>query len=102
MGLYQRYVDCFTDYDEETFKSIHHEDFIFLRETEMLTLDEHVEIITPLATKEDWNWHKVAKLLYEDNYVSLTRWEDGDDVITVTFYLKDDLCWRQLVNRVPK
>ena len=40
--------------------------------------------------------------LYEDDYVSLTRWEDGNDVITVTFYLKEGLCWRQLVNRVPR
>ena len=102
MGLFDKFLDCFNNFDPNTFRDLHHEDFIFLRETEMLTRDEHVEVISRVATKDDWNWQNIVTLLYEDDYVSLIRWEESGEVVTNSCFVKDGQCWRSVVNRVPK
>ena len=42
MSLYKIF-GCIFKWDLETFKNIHHEDYMFVRETDLLTRDEHVD-----------------------------------------------------------
>jgi len=49
MTLFQKYVEVFTDWDVDAFRGLHHEDFMFVRETDLLNLDEHIEIIDKLV-----------------------------------------------------
>ena len=49
MSLSQKYKAVFANWDKEVFRDIHHEDFLFIRETELLTLDDHVENLDKLA-----------------------------------------------------
>ena len=49
MSLSQKYKAVFANWDKEVFRDIHHEDFMFIRETELLTLDDHVENLDKLA-----------------------------------------------------
>ena len=44
MSMFQQLIECFNNWDEDTFKQLHHEDFMFIRETELLNRDEHVSI----------------------------------------------------------
>lgn len=37
MSLYKKYLDVYSNWDLETFKNIHHEDYMFVRETEFFT-----------------------------------------------------------------
>ena len=40
MSMFQQLIECFNNWDEETFKELHHEDYMFIRETELLNRDE--------------------------------------------------------------
>ena len=67
-----------------------------------LNRDEHVEVISELATKPGWNWHKIAKCIYEDEYLSIIRWEDNGEIVTHVSTIKNDQVWRAVISRVPK
>ena len=43
MSMADQYREIFTNWDKEAFKEMHHEDFMFIRETELVQRDEHVE-----------------------------------------------------------
>ena len=49
MSVYEKYFDVYSNWDLEKFKNIHHEDYMFVRETELLTRDEHVESFAELV-----------------------------------------------------
>ena len=40
MSVRDELKSVFTEWNKEVFRDIHHEDFMFIRETELLTLDE--------------------------------------------------------------
>ena len=50
----KQYRSCWAKWDKEVFCDIHQKDFLFIRETELLTLDEHVEVIDHLVTTTDF------------------------------------------------
>ena len=102
MSLFQKYVDVFYNWDKDVFRSLHHEDFMFIRETELLTLDEHVPTIHELASKGKMDWHTKAKLAHEDEFFMAARWEQEGDIITNVHLKKDGLSWRALVSRTQK
>jgi|TARA_B110000037_G_C17023045_1_gene466134 hypothetical protein len=103
MSLIKKYLDVYSNWDLETFRNIHHEDYMFIRETDLLTRDEHVDNFVKLTTDPNWNWDwfKSVDVLYEDKHVLLTRWEDNGDIVTNTSIIKDGLCWRAIVVRNP-
>ena len=70
MTLFQKYVEVFTDWDVDAFRGLHHEDFMFVRETDLLNLDEHIEIIDKLVWDGQMNWHKVASWFTKTNICS--------------------------------
>ena len=45
MGMFEKSRQVFRNWDLEAFRDLRHEDFFFIREIELLTLDEHVENI---------------------------------------------------------
>ena len=63
MSMFQQLIECFNNWDEETFKELHHEDFMFIRETELLNRDEHVSNVSKLVKEPAWNWQHVATLI---------------------------------------
>ena len=66
MSLFQKYVDVFYNWDRQFFRSLHHEDFMFIRETELLMLDDHKTVIDELASKREMDWHTKATLSHKD------------------------------------
>ena len=66
MSLFQKYVDVFYNWDRWVFRSLHHEDFMFIRETELLMLDDHKTVIDELASKREMDWHTKATLSHKD------------------------------------
>ena len=75
---------------------------MFIRETELLTLDDQVDTIDRLVRENDYHkfFLKNAELIHENNYVSEGRWREGDEVITSVILIKKGKAWRQIVNRV--
>ena len=101
MSLFQNFVDVFTNFDPDIFRSLHDEDFMMVRETELSTLDEHCEIINELAAAPEWDWHLKAELIHENKYVMECRWRDGDEMVTNVNMIKNAKSWRSIVSRVP-
>mgnify|MGYP001594063985 CR=1 FL=1 len=56
MSLFKKYLDVYSNWDLQIFKNIHHENFMFIRETDLLTIDEHVESFAKLALDPNWNF----------------------------------------------
>ena len=102
MSMNQKYVSVFSNWDKETFRDIHHEDFMFIRETELLTLDEQVENIDRLIRENDFGkqFVKIANLIHQNDYVSEVRWQEGNEIITSVTLIKNGKAWRQIANRV--
>ena len=92
----------FTEWNKEVFRDIHHEDFMFIRETELLTLDEHVENIDKLVSEEDFGkkFLRMAELVHENDYLTEWRWCEGGETVTAVILTKNGKAWRQIASRV--
>ncbi|MAI59151.1 MAG: hypothetical protein CML56_09300 [Rhodobacteraceae bacterium] len=103
MSVFKQYQSVFANWDKEIFKNIHHDDFLFIRETELLTLDEHVKVIDNAVKTTDFaeQQNRNMVLIHANEYVEEYRWRDNDDIVTVVFLLKNGKTWRQIANRVP-
>ena len=89
------------NWDKEEFKKIHHPDYMFIRETELLTRDEHVDNIDRLVREKDFfNTFKI-QLVHENEFISEGRWEDNGEIVTRVFLMKQGKAWRQIVSRTP-
>ena len=45
MASFERAQKIFNNWDKEAFRAVHHEDYMFIREFEMVTLEDHVESV---------------------------------------------------------
>ena len=89
------------NWDKEKFRNLHHEDFLFIRETELLHRDDHVENIDRLVTEGKFDLSKSPTLVHENEYISEARWQDGNERVTRVFMIKEGKAWRQIVSRIP-
>ena len=89
------------NWDKEAFRKLHHEDFLFIRETELLTRDEHVNNIDRLVREKDFFKTFKPQLIHENEFISEARWEDNEQIITRIFLMKQGKAWRQIVSRTP-
>ena len=103
MGMFEKSRQVFKNWDLEAFRDLHHEDFFFIRETELLTLDEHVENIGRLVETTNI-LEKVLQqtLIHENEHITEIRWQEGNEVVTnVMLKREDDKIWRSIVIRNP-
>ena len=42
MASFERAQKIFNNWDKEAFRAAHHEDYMFIREFEMVTLEDHI------------------------------------------------------------
>ena len=89
------------NWNEEKFKELHHEDFLFIRETELLTRDEHCDNISRLVSETDFFKGFKPQLIHENEFISEARWEDNGEIITRVFLMKKGKIWRHIVSRTP-
>ena len=99
LSVYKKYFDVYSSWGLKKFKNIHHKYYIGVRETELLTTDEHVESYTKLVDDPNWNLDLFIDLevICEDQHILLTRWQDKHNVVAITALIKEELCWRSVV-----
>ena len=90
----------FNNCDKEASRAANHPDCMFIREFEMVTLEDHVDTIDQLL-QNGYDVHKRWTLIHENDYIDEIRWEDNEIVTHVSF-VKYGLLWRNFVNRVEK
>lgn len=104
MGVFNKYKEVFGAdvWDKEAFRAIHHEDYMFIREAELLTLDEHVENMDSFVRNNDGFRLTLARtsLIHENEYVTESRWEDDGEIVTNITLVKNGKSRPSIVNRV--
>ena len=101
MGLSEKMMDIFSNWDKEAFRAAHHPDYMFVREFEMITLDEHVEIMDGLK-QQGYDVEKRWQVIHEDDHVGIIRYDEGEETVSNVSLIKDGLLWRGFVNRIQK
>ena len=74
---------------------------MFIREIELLMLDDHITVIDELASKREMDWHTKATLSHKDGYLIAACWEQEGKIIMNVHVKKLGLSWRALVSRTP-
>ena len=102
MSIFDRITAAFTakPYNLKLFKSLHHSEFMFVRELDLISRDEFCKSIDGLVSNGWEDWKKI-ELVHENHYAMETRWRDGDEVVTRVNLKKDGLLWRSMVSRIP-
>ena len=101
MTVSKRINEIFHNWDKEAFRAMYHPDYMFIREFEMVTVNDHIETLDQ-AMKDGYDVHKRWTTIHENDYVSELRWEEGNEVVTHVSLLKEGLLWRGFVNRAEK
>tara|TARA_B100001093_G_C26592706_1_gene912252 strand:- start:147 stop:458 length:312 start_codon:yes stop_codon:yes gene_type:complete len=101
MRLSDKMMEIFSNWDKEAFRAAHHADYMFVRELEMVTLDEHVEIMDGLK-QQGYDVEKRVQVIHEDDHVGIIRYDEGEETVSNVSLVKDGLLWRGFVNRTPK
>ena len=105
MSFFEKAGDVLANWNKEEFRKLFHEDFLFIRETELVTLDDHINnfdkfMFKPENAKELIERRRNA-LVHENDFVTEVRFEEKGEIVTNVFLKKDGLGWRSIVNRVP-
>ena len=90
MGLSEKMMDIFSNWDKEAFRAAHHPDQMFVREFEMVTLDAHVEIMDGLK-QQDYDVEKRWQVIHEDDHVGIIRYDEGEEIVSNVSPIKNGL-----------
>ena len=90
MASFERAQKIFNNWEKEAFRAAHHEDYMFIREFEMVTLEDHVESVDEVM-RNGYDVHKRWTLMHENEYVEEVRWEEDDEIVTHVSLKKDGL-----------
>jgi len=102
MTLFEKTIRAFENQDFELLKSIHHEDFMFVREFSMSSREDHLTNLKerlPTSTL-----HERVQCVHEDDNVLVMRYPDIDDngiaYFTSNVSIKHEgLYWRTMVKK---
>ena len=104
MSFYEKSVDVFLNWDKNIFRNLLHDDFLFLREFELVTVDDYVEMMHRFMLEKGSADIMAARinqsLIHENEDVTELRWEDNGEIVTNLFLKKEGLAWRSMVKRV--
>ena len=101
MSVQAKMQKIFDNWDKEAFIAAHHPDYMFIREFEMVTPEDHVDTIDQLM-QNGYDVHKRWMLIHENDYIDEIRWEENNEIVTHVSLVKDGLMSRGYVNRVEK
>jgi len=105
MSFFQKSVEVLNNWDKIIFRSLYHDDFLFLRAFELVTVDDYAEMMHKFMVEEgsaDIVAVRMAQgLIHENEDVTEIRWEDNGEIVTNVFLKQDGLAWRSVVKRVP-
>ena len=103
MSFFEKSGEIIQDWDKNEFRKLFHEDFMFIREFEMVTLEDHINNIDVFMTEQDRTKmmaeRRRTSLIHENRFVTEVRWEEGGEIVTNVFLKKAGLVWRSIVNR---
>ena len=102
MTSFARTTEVFSaeKWDPIAFKNCFHDEFMFVREMDLVTRDEFCASIDNLMVQGKLDWQNI-ELVHENDHVMETKWIDGDELVVRVNLKKDGLTWRSIVKRTP-
>ena len=80
MGLSEKMMDIFYNWDKDAFRAAHHPDYIFVREFEMVTLDKHIEIMDRLK-RQVYYMEKTWQVIHAVDHVAIICYDEGEETV---------------------
>jgi len=108
MSFYEKSEEILANWDKNEFRKLFHNDFLFIREAELVTLDDHMDNLDEWMTSSNASSEDRKKmmaerrrnsLIHENRFVTEIRWEEDGKIVTNVFLKKEGLVWRSIVNR---
>ena len=89
MSFFEKAGDALANWNKEEFRKLFHEDFLFIRETELVTLDDHMDKMNEFMSNQDnakmMAARRIQGLVHENRFVTEIRWEENDEIFTNVF-----------------
>jgi hypothetical protein len=86
MSFSEKIQAVMLNWNEEEFKKLHDPEFMFIRETELITMDDWIanmeEFSSSGAYAKRVNRNRRTSLVHENRHVTEWRWEEGDELVT--------------------
>ena len=103
MSFLEKIQAVMLNWNEEEFKKLHDPEFMFIRQTELITLDEWItnmeEYAMSGASAKNVKERRRTALVYENRHVTKWRWEEGSELVTHVCMKKRGRAWRSIVYR---
>ena len=68
MSLFEKFVDCFNNYNPNVFHELRHEDFMVVQEMTLIDRDRDCDTMNKSATQPEWDWLKKAEFIHKNHY----------------------------------
>ncbi len=92
MSFFEKTGEVIADWNKEEFRKLFHEDFLFIRETELVTLDDHINNFDKFMSKPEKAKELIERrrnaLVHENHFVTEVRWEEKGEIVTNVFLKK--------------
>ena len=103
MSFSEKIQAVMLNWNEEEFKKLHDPEFMFIRETELITMDDWIanmeEFSSSGAYAQRVDQSRRTSLVHENRHVTEWRWEEGDELVTHVCMKKKGRAWRSIVYR---
>jgi hypothetical protein len=103
MSFSEKIQTVMLNWNEEEFKKLHDPEFMFIRQTELITLDEWItnmeEYAMSGAYAKNVKERRRTSLVHENRHVTEWRWEEDSELVTHVCMKKRGRAWRSIVYR---
>jgi len=103
MSFSEKIQAVMLNWNEEEFKKLHDPEFMFIRETELITMDDWITNMEEFASSGAYakrvDQNRRTSLVHENRHVTEWRWEEGDELVTHVCMKKKGRAWRSIVYR---
>ncbi|XAT57605.1 hypothetical protein GN241_09660 [Rhodobacteraceae bacterium IMCC1335] len=103
MSFSEKIQAVMLNWNEEEFKKLHDPEFMFIRDTELITMDDWItnmeEFSSSGAYAKRQDQSRRTSLVHENRQVTEWRWEEGDELVTHVCMKKKGRAWRSIVYR---
>ena len=103
MSFSEKIQAVMVNYNDEELRKLHDPEFMFIRQTELITLDECITNMEKYAMRvayaKNMKERRRTALAQENRHVTEWRWEESNELVTHVCVKKKGCAWRSIVYR---
>ena len=99
MSFSEKIQAVMLNWSEEEFKKLHDPEFMFIRETELITMEDWITNMEQFSSSGAYakrvDQSRRTSLVHENRHVTEWRWEEGNELVTHVCMKKRDALGEQ-------